>query len=234
MRVSIALLLVSLSLLSLLPSSLSQTLTVVSSIQATKDRLTVQPPVNFSQTQPRGDVLTLFPSIQFQNILGFGGALTEAAATTWLKLPAALQAEVLRAYYNSSEGHRYRWGRVPIGSCDFTDFSYNFDNVTDDFDLKAFDTNATQDRQTIIPLIKAIQAIAYTHMHTHTPPHTRRSSTSSQHPPLMAMDDRLSAPLVVHQSPRPTSPRGRASHVLPDPHPASPYASFSSSSVAVS
>ena len=50
------------------------------------------------------------------------------------------------------------WGRVPINSCDFTDHSYNFDNVTDDFSLTHFDTAATEDSQTIIPLIKKAQA----------------------------------------------------------------------------
>jgi hypothetical protein len=170
MRVSVILL--SLSILSLLTFTLSQTplLTVVSSVQATKDRLTPQPSAPFSKTQPGGaPVLTLYPDVHYQSILGFGGALTEAAATTWLKLPAALQAEVITAYYNASVGNAYRWGRVPINSCDFTEFSYNFDNVTDDFTLAHFDTNATQDSTTIIPLIKAAQAVAYAaHTHTHT------------------------------------------------------------------
>lgn len=160
MRVSLVLL--ALSLLSLVTPSFTQspTLTIVSSVQATKDRLTPQKPIPFTQTQPSGDVLSIYPSLHYQTILGFGGALTEAAASTWLKLPQNLQAEVMEAYYNASTGNAYRWGRVPINSCDFTEKSYNFDNVTDDFELAHFDFKAEQDSKTIIPLIKAAQAVA--------------------------------------------------------------------------
>ena len=46
-----------------------------------------------------------------------------------------------------------------MGSCDFTTSSYSYDDVVDDFDLTHFDTNATRDRTTLIPLIlKATEA----------------------------------------------------------------------------
>ena len=158
MRVSLFVL--ALSLLSSLALSTAATpsLHLTSSVQATSDRLTPQTPIPFTTKNPGGDVLTIFPELQYQPILGFGGALTEASAVTLQKLPAALQQEVIHAYYNATTGHGYTWGRVPIGSCDFTDASYNFDNVTDDFTLASFDTAATKDSQTIIPMIKAAQA----------------------------------------------------------------------------
>ena len=44
---------------------------------------------------------------------------------------------------------------MPINSCDFTEASYSFDDVADDFALTHFDTAATQDSKTIIPMIQA-------------------------------------------------------------------------------
>jgi Tat protein secretion system quality control protein TatD with DNase activity len=48
--------------------------------------------------------------------LGFGGAFTESAATTWKKLPLAQQQEVLRAYFDPVEGHGYTFCRVHMNS----------------------------------------------------------------------------------------------------------------------
>ena len=46
-----------------------------------------------------------------------------------------------------------------MGSCDFTTNSYSFAEQPDDFTLAHFDTNATRDRTTLIPLIhRATQA----------------------------------------------------------------------------
>jgi hypothetical protein len=47
---------------------------------------------------------------------------------------------------------------VPINSCDFTEASYSFDDVADDFDLTHFDKAVTQDTKTIIPMIQAAKA----------------------------------------------------------------------------
>ena len=51
----------------------------------------------------------------YQEILGFGGAFTEAAAINWRKLSKADQEEVIRLYFASPEegGHGYTLGRVP-------------------------------------------------------------------------------------------------------------------------
>ena len=44
------------------------------------------------------------PSTKFQTILGIGGALTDASAETFAKLPPAKQQEILKAYFDSSTG----------------------------------------------------------------------------------------------------------------------------------
>ena len=71
----------------------------------------------------------------FQTIFGFGGAFTEAAAVNFAQLPAALQFQLIDAYFGPN-GLGYSVGRVPMNSCDFSVASYNFANVSADTDLR--------------------------------------------------------------------------------------------------
>ena len=47
-----------------------------------------------------------------------------------------------------------------MGSCDFTTSSYSFAEAADDFALAHFDSNATRDRTTLIPLIRRAMEVA--------------------------------------------------------------------------
>src|SRR5215831_10089173 len=59
-------------------------------------------------------------SATFQTVLGIGGALTDASAETFYKLPKAKQRELIRAYFDPKEGIGYSLGRTHINSCDFS------------------------------------------------------------------------------------------------------------------
>ena len=86
------------------------------------------------ETQPS---IFVDPSHTFQTFVGIGGALTDAAAETFAKLPADKQKEVLQAYYDKDKGIGYTIGRTNINSCDFSSDSYTY--VADgDKDLKSF------------------------------------------------------------------------------------------------
>lgn len=91
----------------------------------------------------------------FQTFLGIGGALTDASAETFAKLPKMQQQELLAAYYDPNRGIGYSLARTNIHSCDFSSDSYTYvkDN---DISLKSF--NISHDEQYRIPFIK--QAIA--------------------------------------------------------------------------
>ncbi|MGZ3851556.1 MAG: hypothetical protein ACXVBX_02115, partial [Flavisolibacter sp.] len=73
------------------------------------------------ETQPS---IFVDPSHRFQTIVGIGGALTDAAAETFSKLSPGKQKECLQAYYDSSKGIGYTFGRTNINSCDFSSDSY--------------------------------------------------------------------------------------------------------------
>jgi glucosylceramidase len=91
------------------------------------------------------------PTRKFQTILGVGGALTDASAETFAKLPAAKQEELLTAYFDRDRGIGYTIGRTSIHSCDFSSGSYTYVNDGDK-ELKSF--TVEHDRQFRIPFIR--------------------------------------------------------------------------------
>lgn len=96
------------------------------------------------------------PQKTFQTLLGIGGALTDAAAETFAKLPADKQAELLKAYFDPQSGIGYTLGRTHINSCDFSSSSYTYVKEGDK-QLESFDI--APDKQYRIPMIKkAIEA----------------------------------------------------------------------------
>jgi glucosylceramidase len=95
------------------------------------------------------------PDKTFQTFLGIGGALTDASAETFAKLPKEKQQEFMLAYFDKDKGIGYNFARTNIHSCDFSSDIYTYIEEGDAA-LKTF--NIQHDRQFKIPFIK--QAIA--------------------------------------------------------------------------
>jgi len=81
-------------------------------------------------------------------IIGFGGAFTQATALNYNLLGEEGKAAFLELMFGST-GLGYSMGRVPINSCDFSVSSYNFDDLNGDFSLSNFDTTVVKDKATI-------------------------------------------------------------------------------------
>jgi glucosylceramidase len=93
----------------------------------------------------------------FQTVLGIGGALTDASAETFYKLPKDKRQELIRAYFDPQNGIGYSLGRTHIHSCDFSSESYTY--VKDgDKELNSFDI--APDLKYRIPFIKEAMAAA--------------------------------------------------------------------------
>ena len=103
-------------------------------------------------------IIALDPGAQYQEIIGFGGAFTEAAAVTLHKLPPEKQAELLRAYFDPAAGHGYTLCRTHINSCDFSLGNYAYAEVPGDVALEHF--SIERDQQALLPMIQAARAIA--------------------------------------------------------------------------
>jgi glucosylceramidase len=131
---------------------------VYTTADSTSYRLSATDTVSFTHMgQPFETQICVFvdPSKTFQEILGIGGALTDASAETFAKLPKDKQQELLKAYYDVNNGIGYTLARTNIQSCDFSSGSYSYVKEGDK-DLKTF--SIEHDKEFRIPLIK--QAIA--------------------------------------------------------------------------
>src|SRR4029079_9654038 len=89
------------------------------------------------------------PAKTFQTILGIGGALTDASAETFAKLPKDKQQEILNAYFDTGKGIGYTLARTNIHSCDFSSGSYTY-VAEGDKALQSF--SVAPDKQFRIPL----------------------------------------------------------------------------------
>jgi glucosylceramidase len=109
------------------------------------------------QLEPKGQPLEHMPCIfvdtnkTFQTFLGIGGALTDASAETFAKLPPAKQEEFLKVYFDKEKGIGYTIARTNMNSCDFSSDMYTYVGEND-VTLGSF--NISHDEQYKIPFIK--------------------------------------------------------------------------------
>src|SRR6185295_7145444 len=127
---------------------------VYTTADKTKHRLSATDTLVFKPMgQPLETQICVFvdPTKTFQTILGVGGALTDASAETFAKLPKAKQQEFLNAYYSRDTGIGYKLARTNIHSCDFSSDIYTYVDEGDK-DLKSFSID--HDKKYRIPFIK--------------------------------------------------------------------------------
>ncbi|MGZ4979738.1 MAG: glycoside hydrolase family 30 protein [Methylobacter sp.] len=116
-------------------------------------RLSELAPIEFEPaTSFSGPSVFIDTIVKFQEIQGFGGAFTEAAAVTLDKMPSHLRQEVLEAYFSPDAGNAYSLCRTHINSCDFSLGNYAYTEVDGDVELKHF--SIEHDRQALIPMIR--------------------------------------------------------------------------------
>jgi glucosylceramidase len=132
----------------------SQSISVVQSVSGTSDRLTPKAPISFTSTRPSNPVtLQVNHNERYQQVLGFGGALTEAAAYVYSQLNPTLQNELIESYFGTS-GNQYSVCRTHINSCDFSLASYSFDDSNNDYNLNNF--SIAHNQQYLFPFIKKV------------------------------------------------------------------------------
>lgn len=94
-------------------------------------------------------LINIYPEVTYQKILGFGGAITEAAGYAFSKLPQEKKENLINDYF-SKEGINYSIVRLSIGSCDFSIKSYSYASKRNlsDFSIE-------KDKQYITPFLKS-------------------------------------------------------------------------------
>ena len=103
------------------------------------------------------NLIRIYPDYTYQSIIGFGGAFTDSAAHTFSKMSAEKQSEVIKAYFDDSEGIGYNFGRTHINSNDFSTEMYTY---VEEGDGRLETFSIERDCKTIIPMIQAAQKYA--------------------------------------------------------------------------
>lgn len=98
-----------------------------------------------------GDAIALDPAQRFQQMIGFGGALTESSAWVLAQLPPERRLEVIRRYYDPVDGIGYTIGRTHLNSCDFSLNLWALAEVPGDYDLHSFTLDPM--RKWVMPLL---------------------------------------------------------------------------------
>lgn len=134
--------------------------TVITTADNTKLRLSETARLQFApQGQPFEYEPCIFidPAHKFQTYIGIGGALTDASAETFAKLPKDKQDAFMTALYDKKNGIGYNLARTTIHSSDFSSGSYTYVKEGDK-DLATF--SVQHDEQYRIPFIKKAIAAA--------------------------------------------------------------------------
>ncbi|HET7484382.1 MAG TPA: glycoside hydrolase family 30 beta sandwich domain-containing protein [Solirubrobacterales bacterium] len=104
-------------------------------------------------------VVEVDPATRFQTIEGFGGAMTQAAASLLAKEPAGRRAQMVNALFSGSGAHLNQV-RVPMGATDLSTDAYNYDPLpvgqTSDYDLEHF--TVAHDEADVIPALRQARA----------------------------------------------------------------------------
>ncbi|MFD1020967.1 glycoside hydrolase family 30 protein [Thalassobacillus hwangdonensis] len=132
-------------------------LNVTVTAKDTEDRLSRKAPLSLS---PYGGEASADIEIKtdetYQEVLGFGGAFTEATAYTLSQLPEEKRQEVINSYFDQENGLGYTIGRVAIHSCDFSLGNYTYVEEKDE-ELESFDIE--REHRWVIPLIKDAMSV---------------------------------------------------------------------------
>ncbi len=96
--------------------------------------------------------IDLDPGQRYQDLLGFGGAFTDASCWLLSRMTPAARQAVLRDLYGA-DGLGLSLGRVSVGSSDYSRNAYSYDDASEpDPDLKHF--SLEHDRAYILPVLR--------------------------------------------------------------------------------
>ena len=71
------------------------------------------------------NLIKAYPEVRYQEVLGMGGALTEAAAYTYSRMSDEKKKELIGLYFGE-KGNRYNFCRTHVQSCDFALGNYAY------------------------------------------------------------------------------------------------------------
>ncbi|MFI5083479.1 MAG: hypothetical protein ACHQCE_20595, partial [Streptosporangiales bacterium] len=125
------------------------------------DKLTPMAPVSFGSATPSAPTIVVDPTLTYQRMQGFGGAITDSSATVLYRLSPAVRAATMRSLFDPVTGDGLDYLRQPIGASDFVaSADYTYDDLPagqTDYAQKHF--SIAHDQAQILPLLRQAKAI---------------------------------------------------------------------------
>jgi glucosylceramidase len=111
--------------------------------------------IKFSEdTGVENEVINVYPSMEYQKMEGFGGAITDAAGSIFAKMNEEQKDNMLSMYFEE-KNMNYQVVRIHMDSCDFATHMYSAVEDEKDIELKTFSFADTE--RYIIPLLDAAE-----------------------------------------------------------------------------
>ena len=123
-----------------------------------EDRFATAPKASWrrASSTAAADKLRLNPSTKFQQILGFGGAFTDATCYMFNQLAPAAREKLFHELFHPSE-MGLSTGRICVGSSDYSTKLYSYDDGEADPELKRF--SIEHDRGYILPMLRQARQV---------------------------------------------------------------------------
>ena len=125
------------------------------------DKLSDLGTVAFSDASATAPAIVVDPTLSFQRMQGFGGAITDSAATVLYRLSPSVRAATMRSLFDPVTGDGLDYLRQPIGGSDFVASApYTYDDLpAGQTDYQQRDFSVAHDQSEILPLLREAEAI---------------------------------------------------------------------------
>jgi len=124
-------------------------------------KLSDQGTVGFSTTPSAVPTVVIDPTLSYQAVQGFGGAITDSSASVLYTLAPAQRAAVMASLFDPTAGDGLDYLRQPVGGSDFvTTAAYTYDDLAagqTDYGMRNF--SIAHDQAQILPLLRQAGAL---------------------------------------------------------------------------
>ena len=111
---------------------------LISTTYEGKERITREQTIPFCDDGGREEqLINLYPQVIYQQMDGFGGAITDSAAYIYSLMNPEQKKQMLDEYFGQGT-MKYRFVRIPIDSCDFSLSHYEADGDEADASFESF------------------------------------------------------------------------------------------------
>jgi glucosylceramidase len=125
------------------------------------DKLSDLGTVDFSTAPSTAPTVVVDPTLTYQTMQGFGGAITDSSAAVLYALPAAQRAQVMASLFSPTTGDGLDYLRQPIGGSDMVATApYTYDDLPAeqaDYNMQHF--SIAHDQAEILPLLREAKTL---------------------------------------------------------------------------